>query len=556
MAEGYEKVLEVAGLDDHGSGALMTECPVHDDGSPSLSVKRGDDGRALIHCFAGCGTAEIASEWGLELRDLFTIGSDAVAETYVYTDEAGAPLYRVLRFSPKGFKQQRWNGADWEWGLGDQRRVLYRLPELIASTGPVYICEGEKDADNAAAMGVVATTILGGANKWRPEYRQYLAGRECVVVRDADAPGRKHAAMLRRELPDVRVLAPGGDRRDLTAHLLAGGTLEDLVEEGLDLSELEPFDWESYEYKPTEWLLHPYIPRSGRVLAFGKRGSLKSLWAIWVGAKLSQEGKRVAFFSLEMGLSDLHRRVKQARPNTANFDIFRSLSFNNTVQLDTVQRAMRGYDLIIIDSWSAAHHDNANNDEVARLDRQVFIPLIERTGASLLILDNTGNDVFTDHGRHKMDRARGASAKEDKMELALWFDRPYENNNYRTTITMKKMRLDEPIAEPVTIETPRDRVEFFYVDGEHLAGPAWPGDDVAGVQVTATPRGASSPVDDTPATHLADRLRAARTNDTLKREVIGDAGSEGLAPGVEPPATRTDAPERDHQAEAAPAAGV
>ena len=42
---------------------------------------------------------------------------------------------------------------------------LYRLPELMAAAPiePVWICEGEKDADNVAALGLIATTSPGGA---------------------------------------------------------------------------------------------------------------------------------------------------------------------------------------------------------------------------------------------------------------------------------------------------------------------------------------------------------------------------------------------------------
>jgi hypothetical protein len=46
-------------------------CPAHDDRSPSLSIAEGDDGRALVHCFAGCRGEEIARAVGLEVRDLF-----------------------------------------------------------------------------------------------------------------------------------------------------------------------------------------------------------------------------------------------------------------------------------------------------------------------------------------------------------------------------------------------------------------------------------------------------------------------------------------------------
>lgn len=46
-------------------------CPAHQDKSPSLSLARGKDGRALVHCHAGCDTRDVLAAVGLELKDLF-----------------------------------------------------------------------------------------------------------------------------------------------------------------------------------------------------------------------------------------------------------------------------------------------------------------------------------------------------------------------------------------------------------------------------------------------------------------------------------------------------
>src|SRR5690242_8949273 len=46
-------------------------CPAHEDRRPSLSVREGDEGRILLHCFAGCTVEAIVAALGLELSDLF-----------------------------------------------------------------------------------------------------------------------------------------------------------------------------------------------------------------------------------------------------------------------------------------------------------------------------------------------------------------------------------------------------------------------------------------------------------------------------------------------------
>lgn len=45
-------------------------CPAHEDRSPSLSVREVEDGRILVHCFAGCDVHSILSSVNLEMRDL------------------------------------------------------------------------------------------------------------------------------------------------------------------------------------------------------------------------------------------------------------------------------------------------------------------------------------------------------------------------------------------------------------------------------------------------------------------------------------------------------
>lgn len=50
-------------------------CPAHEDNSPSLRVTEGEDGRILIHCFAGCGAADVMGSLGLQLTDLFPDGA-------------------------------------------------------------------------------------------------------------------------------------------------------------------------------------------------------------------------------------------------------------------------------------------------------------------------------------------------------------------------------------------------------------------------------------------------------------------------------------------------
>jgi hypothetical protein len=55
-----------------GRGKWQAKCPAHGDRSPSLSVAEGQDGRVLVHCFAGCALTQILAALRLTPRDLFT----------------------------------------------------------------------------------------------------------------------------------------------------------------------------------------------------------------------------------------------------------------------------------------------------------------------------------------------------------------------------------------------------------------------------------------------------------------------------------------------------
>lgn len=53
---------------------FVARCPAHQDRLPSLSVAEGTDGRAVLHCHAGCETANVIAALGLTWSDLFPEG--------------------------------------------------------------------------------------------------------------------------------------------------------------------------------------------------------------------------------------------------------------------------------------------------------------------------------------------------------------------------------------------------------------------------------------------------------------------------------------------------
>lgn len=60
----------------NGSNSFTACCPAHEDKSPSLSIKVAEDGKTLLHCYAGCSVESIVSALGLRMCDLFPDSND------------------------------------------------------------------------------------------------------------------------------------------------------------------------------------------------------------------------------------------------------------------------------------------------------------------------------------------------------------------------------------------------------------------------------------------------------------------------------------------------
>ena len=157
---------------------------------------------------------------------------------YDYVDEHGTLRYRVVRYEPKDFRQCRPDGnGDWTWNLKGIALLPYRaadLLEAIANNRTVYILEGEKDVENGAKHGIVATCNSGGAGEWTAAHSAYLKGADVVIVPHNDDAGRDHgqavAASLQGIASRVRVLELPDlpEKGDLSNWFEAGGTVEQL----------------------------------------------------------------------------------------------------------------------------------------------------------------------------------------------------------------------------------------------------------------------------------------------------------------------------------------
>jgi hypothetical protein len=156
--------------------------------------------------------------------------------TYDYADATGTLIYQVCRFEPKTFKHRMPDGnGGWTW-KGSERRVVYRWPDLIKyPDATIFITEGEKDADNVAALDLCATTVASG--RWTQECIDALADRHIYILQDVDEAGAAKAEEAAQLLDAVRasvkiVSLPGldgtKDNKDITDWLQQGHTKAEL----------------------------------------------------------------------------------------------------------------------------------------------------------------------------------------------------------------------------------------------------------------------------------------------------------------------------------------
>lgn len=263
-------------------------CPAHDDHTPSLSIHESDNGKALLRCHAGCSYESITAALGLDRKTEPQSPKNGARQpiiVYSYHNPSGVEVRQKLRFEPKDFRI-RHQGADGQWvyKAGSGAPVLYRLPEVLAAIAKgetVFICEGERDSDRLAGLGLTATTNIEGAaqpgqkSKWRPVYTEQLKGAARVVLLpDNDDPGRAHmkaiAAALQGKVGAVVTLELPG--------LPAKGDVSDWLNQGHTADELRALAESAVETKAEPSAIFdtaaPLLKGNGRLVKHNRAASI------------------------------------------------------------------------------------------------------------------------------------------------------------------------------------------------------------------------------------------------------------------------------------------
>jgi putative DNA primase/helicase len=349
------------GVRPNGQHKWKALCPAHGDRTPSLDVKLGNDGRVLMICRSdkGCDFKAIVAAAGLTVPDTFPaklspapagrpFTPQRLTQTYDYVDEDGVLVYQSCRYEPKDFRQRRPDGKGgwvYEKALEGVRRVLYRLPDIIeaaASERPIYLVEGEKDADTLASLGYAATTNAGGAKAWREEYAATLKGAAVVILPDNDDVGRAFAEQAAASLVNagcqVQVVKLPGlpEKGDVTDWLDSGHTLDELAELVGKTRHWTPAGKKRRRWRLDEILSNdsimrppppvvPYVAWGGRSTLFASAEKAgKSTFGRFIASQVTMGGSvlgepctigSVLWVGLEEGMSHFARDIRRFGPD-------------------------------------------------------------------------------------------------------------------------------------------------------------------------------------------------------------------------------------------------
>jgi putative DNA primase/helicase len=419
------------GVHKTGGERWESRCAAHEDHSPSLSVSIGGGGRVLVKCHRGCEFKDIAAALNLTEADFFSDEKPAPAKdlptdqwpviaTYVYEKRAGVPHFRVQRRqSPvsgrKTFRQHRADGnGGWLSNMSGAELVLYHQPQ-ISQADPkdlVFVVEGEACVESVEKIGLLATTNVGGAGKWRDSYNDALRGRHAVILPDNDEAGRKHAEQVARALTGVAarvcvVELPGLPAKgDVTDWITAGGTADRLRElvERAQRGAVSMVRMSDVAAEDVSWLWPGRIPagmisildgppkvgKSSVVIDLAARITTGRPWPIAVG---KNEPRAVILIGHEDSPAHTIRpRLDAAGADPARVHLLTEISGrlpNLPTDIDEIEKAIisAGAALVVFDPISAylggadLHRDNEVRAALAPL-----AAVAERTGAAILFL--------------------------------------------------------------------------------------------------------------------------------------------------------------------------
>lgn len=439
-----------------------------------------------------------------------------IVATYDYQNANGTLRYQVVRLLPKDFRVRRMEKGEWVWNLQGVDRILYHLPFLMDQERQeelIYIVEGEKDADLlSAAWGLLSTTNVGGAGKWRLEYSQTLQNRAVAILPDQDEPGQAHArdvaSSLRSHGCDVTIvnlpnLPPKGDVSDWVGKPTPQKLreLSRIVDEAQHTARMKWVDLKSAP-PPQDWIVPHWIARGDIIVFAGRAGSGKSTTvaelAVAVAGGRNGRGwlgvepvgcHNVLYLDEEAGTDEIHRLFARlgAAGDKALPSLFVSscqgLTLSEPGFLTQLEREIieKSASMVILDT--ASHFFSGADENNAREIRHLFESMIylREKYKTVFVVVHHYNKPNEKGQQDPLDRVRGSTAFTTQSS-AVWIAVPVVGASSAIDLSVIKRRgggkkhsirieyseidgeiILSSLGEPESVETTLDTVSRFIV---------------------------------------------------------------------------------------------
>ena len=401
-----------------------------------------------------------------------TVKTSLVA-TYPYCDEHGEVTYEVCRYEPKTFKQRRVVNGKAIWGLGDTDPLPYKLPDIINNpTKPILVVEGEKDADNLANLGFVATCNSGGAGKWAESLNRYFEGRDVIMLPDNDKAGEAHVRTLLGHLQGkakrIKVVRlPVQDKGDVTDWIAQGGDapgLKDLIKQAGEVREkVTPLPTLSLDdianLPPVEWMIEGVIPEKALAMMYGEPGCGKTFialdMALSVAHKAEWQGQTVlggnVVYVAGEGVGGLkkriaawhqHRELPQKAPFTVVPIAVDLMDENNAQDLQTTIQAVADgpVSMVVFDTVARSMSGDENSSQDMGHVVRAMDAVREQFNCCVLAIHHSGKD--SSRG------ARGSSSLLGAVDASMRVERMGET----VSLVVEKQK-DAEMMDPIWLNT-------------------------------------------------------------------------------------------------------
>ena len=334
--------------------------------------------------------------------------------------------------------------------------------KAIEKNQPIFLVEGEKDADNLIQHFIPATTAAF-SSEWKDEYTETLANTDVVLLFDYDKAGFNRRDLICKKLfgrvKRLRVVdLPGLEYReshgeDITDWLNKAGntisrfleiaknapdyvaTISEPTQDAPQIGSIKTISLEDFlalELPPRKMLLAPFLPKQGLVLLYAKRGVGKTHIALGAAYAVASGGRflkwhapipqKVLYIDGEMPANSMQERLRKL-DNANNKKV--ELRFLHIITPDLyegaipdlstkegraqIEEIVERFDLIIIDNISSLFRSGIENEAESWQPAQDWALQLRRKGKSVLFVHHAG----------KSGGQRGSSKKEDILDAVI-----------------------------------------------------------------------------------------------------------------------------------------